>query len=57
MLYGVSGTSYAESLLFLIHSELIYHYSEAAVIVSGLGWDPEVKKYNRGRNVEIRHIE
>lgn len=33
------------------------NHSEAAVIVSGMGWDPEVKKYNRGRNVEIRHIE
>lgn len=40
----------------LTKSSVLY-YSEAGVIVAGLGWDPEVKKYNRGRNVEIRHIE
>ncbi|KAK9897212.1 MBOAT-domain-containing protein [Cystobasidium minutum MCA 4210] len=35
----------------------VWCFCEAGVIVSGLGWDPEVKKYNRGRNVEIRGIE
>lgn len=31
--------------------------SEAGMIVSGLGWDPEECKWNRGRNVQIREIE
>lgn len=31
--------------------------SESAMIVSGLGYDPSTRKWNRGRNVMIRQIE
>lgn len=57
--------SFLHNLLFVVAAGFlcrtkyyaVWCFCEAAVIVSGLGWDPEVKKYNRGRNVEIRHIE
>ena len=62
---AAEGTDVLHSVLFMQACGFLartkyyaaWGFAECAMIVSGLGYDPETGKWNRGRNVYIRQIE